>query len=274
MIGQDVGTATELLEHRGLRGRRSRRVPSAAPRDSGARSRTRFPRPGDEGRRGLDRHAHRQLRRRRSSRSRTSRARAAARRRNASRPRASSVGSAFRFSTRCPKDRVIGTEPAAGTPPPDRSRRSPWWSPRASNRVEVPDVVGLDDQAALSALDAGRARRQRRAARRRRSPQGEVIGQSPARGQQVNAGIAGHDLRLHRRDRRARRGRPDPQDRGDGAEEGRVRARRSARRPTDDPSQVGRVIDQFPPGGARGQRGDTVTIIGRAPQRSSPSRSD
>jgi serine/threonine-protein kinase len=29
---------------------------------------------------------------------------------------------------------------------------------------------------------------------------------------------------------------------------------------TTDPAQVGRVISEFPPGGSRGQRGDTVTI--------------
>jgi serine/threonine-protein kinase len=29
---------------------------------------------------------------------------------------------------------------------------------------------------------------------------------------------------------------------------------------TNDPTQVGRVISEFPPGGSRGQRGDTVTI--------------
>ena len=40
---------------------------------------------------------------------------------------------------------------------------------------------------------------------------------------------------------------------------------------TDDPDQVGRVITQFPPGGSRGARGDTVTIaVGRAPALESP----
>ena len=29
---------------------------------------------------------------------------------------------------------------------------------------------------------------------------------------------------------------------------------------TADPAQVGRVISEFPPGGSRGRRGDTVTI--------------
>ena len=29
---------------------------------------------------------------------------------------------------------------------------------------------------------------------------------------------------------------------------------------TTDPTQVGVVISEFPPGGSRGQRGDTVTI--------------
>ena len=29
---------------------------------------------------------------------------------------------------------------------------------------------------------------------------------------------------------------------------------------TDDPDQDGRVISEFPPGGSRGRRGDTVTI--------------
>jgi hypothetical protein len=35
---------------------------------------------------------------------------------------------------------------------------------------------------------------------------------------------------------------------------------------TDDPAQVGRVTNQFPPGGSRGQRGDTVSItVGTSP---------
>jgi beta-lactam-binding protein with PASTA domain len=33
-----------------------------------------------------------------------------------------------------------------------------------------------------------------------------------------------------------------------------------AEQSTVDPAQVGRVISEFPPGGSRGRRGDTVTI--------------
>jgi beta-lactam-binding protein with PASTA domain len=42
---------------------------------------------------------------------------------------------------------------------------------------------------------------------------------------------------------------------------------------TDDRSQVGRVISEFPPGGSRGQRGDTVTIsvgVAAAPTTTTP----
>jgi beta-lactam-binding protein with PASTA domain len=31
--------------------------------------------------------------------------------------------------------------------------------------------------------------------------------------------------------------------------------------PTDDPLQVGKVTNQFPPGGSRGSRGDSVSIV-------------
>ncbi|MFL5871250.1 MAG: PASTA domain-containing protein, partial [Solirubrobacterales bacterium] len=41
--------------------------------------------------------------------------------------------------------------------------------------------------------------------------------------------------------------------------------------PTDDPTQVGRVISEFPPGGSRGRRGDTVTIsVGTSPPTVTP----
>ena len=42
---------------------------------------------------------------------------------------------------------------------------------------------------------------------------------------------------------------------------------------TDDPAQVGRVISEFPPGGSRGRRGDTVTIsvgVAAAPTTTTP----
>jgi serine/threonine-protein kinase len=169
----------------------------------------------------------------------------------------------FRFSDTIPEDRVIGTEPPAGQ---NQLTSEPvtLLISRGSNKVEVPDVVGLDDEAALDALSeaelAGTV-----VLRDDEAPAGEVVAQSPSAGQQVKSGtqvtifvssgaISVPDtLGLLRKTAVSNL-----------KKAGFVASINEE--PTDDPSQQGRVINQFPPGGSRGQRGDTVSItVGVAP---------
>ena len=173
------------------------------------------------------------------------------------------VNPAFRFNDTVPKDRVIGTEPAAGTRLQTGAGITLVVS-KGTNRVEVPNVVGLDDQAALSALsqaDLGGSVVQRDDDR----PAGQVIGQSPGPGQFVNAGtqvtvfVSSGAISV-----------PDVLGQ---VRKAAVTALKKAgftpqitESPTDDPSQVGRITAQFPPAGARGQRGDVVSItVGTEP---------
>ena len=162
-----------------------------------------------------------------------------------------------RFSKGVKRGLAIGTEPAAGT---QLSTAQPvtLLISRGANTVLVPSVVGMDDQAALAALqNAGLAgvEVQRDSTER----QGEVLSQSPpggksvARGSQVTIFASTGVITV-----------PDVvgQDRKTA-----VNALKKAgfvvsvtEQSTSDPAEVGRVISEFPPAGSRGQRGDTVTI--------------
>ena len=167
------------------------------------------------------------------------------------------VDPAFRFDDKVPEDRVIGTEPAAGASIESGSTVTLLIS-RGSNKVEVPDVTGLSDEQALRALEAedlgGNV-----VLRDDDAPAGEVVGQSPGAGKMVAPGtqvtifvssgaVLVPDVRGQ--DRKAA-----------------VTALKKAgfvvsisEESTTDPAESNRVISQFPPGGSRGQRGDTVTI--------------
>jgi eukaryotic-like serine/threonine-protein kinase len=172
------------------------------------------------------------------------------------------------FSNSVPRGLAIGTEPSAGT---QLSTTQPvnLLISRGANKVAVPDVVGLDDQAALAALNnAGLAGVE--VQRDSTEPQGKVLTQSPAAGKQVNRGaqvtifastgaitvpnVVGQDQKSA------------------------VTALKKAgfvpaitQQTTTDPAQVGRVISEFPPAGSRGQRGDTVNIsIGTSPATTPP----
>ncbi|MGH2955395.1 MAG: Stk1 family PASTA domain-containing Ser/Thr kinase [Solirubrobacterales bacterium] len=163
----------------------------------------------------------------------------------------------FAFSDTVPADRVIGTEPAAGTLI-QTGQPVQLLISRGSNKVEVPDVVGLDDEAALNALQSAELVGTP-VSRESDEPAGEVLAQSPTAGQMVERGStvtvfvstgAVNVPGVVGQPRRAA-----------------VTALKRAgfspavtEEPTSDPAQVGRVIAQFPPGGSRGQRGDTVTI--------------
>jgi serine/threonine-protein kinase len=169
-----------------------------------------------------------------------------------------------RYSKTVKKGEAIGTEPAAGT---QLSTAQPvtLLISRGANQVEVPDVVGLDDRAALAALqDAGLSGVE--VQRDSTEPQGEVIGQSPAAGKlvprasQVTIFASTGAITV-----------PDVVGR---LRKTAVNTLKKAgfvvavtEQETTEPAEVGVVISEFPPAGSRGQRGDTVTIaVGVASQ--------
>jgi beta-lactam-binding protein with PASTA domain/predicted Ser/Thr protein kinase len=161
------------------------------------------------------------------------------------------------FSNSVPKGRAVGTEPAAGTQL-STSQVITLLVSRGTNQVEVPNVVGVDDQAALAALqDAGLSGVL--VQRDSTEPEGKVISQSPgagklvARGSQVTVFASTGAITV-----------PDVvgQDRKTA-----VNALKKAgftvavtEETSSDPAQANRVISEFPPGGSRPPRGDTVTI--------------
>ena len=124
--------------------------------------------------------------------------------------------------------------------------------------MTVPGVVGLDDQAALATLsNAGLSGVE--VQRDSTEPAGKVLNQSPAAGKRVARGsqvtifastgaitvpdVTGQDRKTA------------------------VNTLKKAgfvvavtEQTTSDPAQVNRVISEFPPGGSRAQRGDSVTI--------------
>jgi serine/threonine-protein kinase len=162
-----------------------------------------------------------------------------------------------RFSNTVRRGSVIGTEPAAGT---QLSTAQPviLLISRGANKVEVPDLVGLDDRAALAALQsAGLSGIE--VQRDSTEPQGEVVGQSPGAGKLV---LRGSQVTIF-----ASTGAITVPDVIGQARRAAVTALKKAgftvavtEQPTTDPAEVGVVISEFPPGGSRGQRGDAVTI--------------
>jgi eukaryotic-like serine/threonine-protein kinase len=161
------------------------------------------------------------------------------------------------FSKTVPRGEAIGTEPAAGT---QFSTGQPvtLLISRGLNTVTVPDVVGLDDQAALAALsDAGLSGTL--VQRDSTEPEGEVLSQSPAAGRRVSRGS---QVTIF-----ASTGAITVPDVVGQTRKAAVTALKRAgfvvavtEEETTDLSQIGEVISEFPPGGSRGQRGDTVTI--------------
>jgi beta-lactam-binding protein with PASTA domain/predicted Ser/Thr protein kinase len=167
------------------------------------------------------------------------------------------VSPEFQFSDVVPKGRAVGTEPAAGT---QLSLTQPvtLLISRGTNTVEVPSVVGLSDQAALARLDAaelGGTVVQRDSD----EPAGKVVGQSPGAGKRVKRGspvtifVSSGAITVPNVVGQSRRTAVTALKRA-----GFVVA--ITEEPTSDPAQVNSVISEFPPGGSRGQRGDTVTI--------------
>src|SRR5262249_28938806 len=96
------------------------------------------------------------------------------------------VNVTLRFSDSVPRGRAVGTEPASGT---QLSTQQPvnLVISKGSNRVQVPNVVGLDDQSALATLqNAGLAGVE--VQRDSSEPAGKVVAQSPGPSKLVNRG--------------------------------------------------------------------------------------
>ena len=168
-----------------------------------------------------------------------------------------------RYSNSVPRGAVIGTEPAAGT---QLSTAQPvtLLISRGANTVTVPNVVGLEDQVALTTLqNAGLAGAE--VQRDSTEPQGKVLSQSPGAGKRV---ARGSQVTIF-----ASTGAITVPDVTGQTRKTAVTALKKAgftvavtEETTADPTEVGRVISEFPPGGSRGQRGDTVTIsVGVSP---------
>jgi serine/threonine-protein kinase len=119
-------------------------------------------------------------------------------------------------------------------------------------------VVGLDDQAALASLqNAGLSGVL--VQRESTEPEGKVLSQSPGAGKLVSRGS---QVTIF-----ASTGAITVPDVTGMLRKDAVNALKKAgftvavtEQTTSDPTQVGFVISEFPPGGSRGQRGDTVTI--------------
>jgi serine/threonine protein kinase len=161
------------------------------------------------------------------------------------------------YSKSVPRGRVIGTEPAAGTQLSTAQAVNLLVS-RGANTVEVPSVVGLNDQTALAALsNAGLSGTE--VQQDSTEPQGKVLNQSPGAGKRVARGT---QVTIF-----ASTGAITVPDVVGQTRKSAVSALKKAgftpaitEENTTDPTQVGVVISEFPPGGSRGQRGDTVTI--------------
>jgi beta-lactam-binding protein with PASTA domain/predicted Ser/Thr protein kinase len=163
----------------------------------------------------------------------------------------------FAFSDTVPEGRVIGTDPGAGFSV-NIGQTVKLIVSRGSNKVEVPSVIGLQDDQALARLQsvdlAGTV-----VERDSEEPAGEVVAQSPTAGAMVKAGspvtifVSTGAISV-------------PSVLGQDRASAVTALKRAGfvvaieEQPTTDVAQSNRVLNQFPPGGSRGQRGDTVTI--------------
>ncbi len=173
------------------------------------------------------------------------------------------VNTQQQFSKTVPRRLVIGTTPPAGTQLSTAQAVTLLIS-RGANTVTIPNVVGLDDQAALAALgNAGLSGTE--VQRDSTEPQGKVLSQSPAAGKQV---ARGSQVTIF-----ASTGAITVPSVVGQTRKAAVTALKKAgfvpavtEENTTNPTRVGVVISEFPPAGSRGQRGDTVTIsIGVSP---------
>ena len=167
------------------------------------------------------------------------------------------VNPEFQFSQDEPKGRAIGTQPPEGAKIEGGSTVKLLVS-RGSNAVVVPSVVGLQTKQAIDALAAvnlGANIVQRDDA----APAGEVIDQAPSAGRSVKKNssvtifVSTGAVSVPSVIGEARKQAVTDLKKAGFS----VSVQEDTAAP---PSQNGIVTDQFPPGGSRGQRGDTVTI--------------
>jgi eukaryotic-like serine/threonine-protein kinase len=163
----------------------------------------------------------------------------------------------FAFSDTIPEGRAIGTDPGPGISL-DTGQTVKLIVSRGSNKVEVPSVIGLQDDQALARLQsadlAGTV-----VQRDSDEPAGKVVAQSPSAGKLVRSGssvtifVSSGAISV-------------PSVIGQDRASAVTTLKRAGfvvsidEQPTTDVTQSNRVLNQFPPGGSRGQRGDTVTI--------------
>ena len=163
----------------------------------------------------------------------------------------------FNFSDTIPEGRVIGTDPGPGISV-DTGQTVKLIVSRGSNKVEVPSVIGLQDDQALARLQsadlAGTV-----VQRDSDEPAGKVVAQSPTAGTLVKAGspvtifVSSGAISV-------------PSVLGQDRASAVTALKRAGfvvainEQPTTDVAESNRVLNQFPPAGSRAQRGDTVTI--------------
>jgi beta-lactam-binding protein with PASTA domain/predicted Ser/Thr protein kinase len=161
------------------------------------------------------------------------------------------------FSKSVPRGSVIGTSPPAGTQLSTLQPVTVLVS-RGANTVLVPNVVGLNDQAALAALsNAGLSGTE--VQKDSTEPAGKVLNQSPGAGKRV---ARGSQVTIF-----ASTGAITVPDVTGKLRKAAVNTLKKAgftvavtEQTTTDPTEAGVVLSEFPPSGSRGQRGDTVTI--------------
>lgn len=156
-----------------------------------------------------------------------------------------------------PKGKVIGTDPAAGTEISVGSTVKLEVS-SGNAKVAVPDLIGLQAEAALSALE-GEGLVGSIVERDVSAPTGEVVSQSPSAGSKIKKGsqvtlfvssgaVVIPNLIGETRASAVRQ----------------LRAlglkTRVVQDPSAPPEDFGLVVDTYPPVGSRAKRGDTVTI--------------
>jgi beta-lactam-binding protein with PASTA domain/predicted Ser/Thr protein kinase len=163
----------------------------------------------------------------------------------------------FEFSDTIPEGRAIRTDPGAGIRV-DTGQTVKLFISRGSNKVEVPSVIGLRDDQALARL-ASTELNGTVVERDSEEPGGEVVGQSPSAGTMVNSGSS---VTLF-----VSTGAVSVPDVLGQPRSSAVNTLKKAgfvvsvsEQPTTEPAEANVVLNQFPPGGSRGQRGDSVTI--------------
>jgi eukaryotic-like serine/threonine-protein kinase len=163
----------------------------------------------------------------------------------------------FAFSDTVPEGRVVGSDPGAGFSV-NTGQSVKLIISRGSNKVAVPSVLGLQDNKALAQLQkAGLAGTV--VLRDSEEPAGRVLAQSPNPGELVKAGspvtifVSSGAIAV-------------PSVLGQERRSAVTALKRAGfvvainEQPTTDVAESNRVLNQFPPGGSRGQRGDTVTL--------------